>query len=116
MSGRPNKQLSLRKKLRYFSTLHKDGLQIIVSILILTALIVAVIAWKHSAADKWIGVRDSELVDRRGNPNKIEKDGAGGQIFIYERITESEEGTRVRRTSFYLDNEGYIYKVRSYLF
>ncbi|MBO6063621.1 MAG: hypothetical protein J6P62_06555 [Bacteroidales bacterium] len=78
-----------------------------------------------SAADgtpSWEGRTTSDILQAMGNPDRIETDGKGGSILVYETapdysspdydILAPESSASVRRyANFYLDAEGRCYHV-----
>ena len=70
----------------------------------------------------WTGCSTSEILEAMGDPVRIDTDGKGGSILVYESapdysspdydILAPESSARPRRyTNFYLDGEGRCYRV-----
>ena len=70
----------------------------------------------------WVGNTTSDILDRMGDPIRIDADGQGGSILVYESvpdyndpkydILDPDANVAVRRyANFYLDREGICYKV-----
>ena len=74
------------------------------------------------AAQPWVGCTTQDILSRMGTPDHILGDGKGGSILVYESAPdytspdydilapEASAGPR-RYAYFYLDDEGYCYKV-----
>ena len=73
-------------------------------------------------AQPWVGCTTEEIITAMGNPDRIDPDGKGGSIIVYESapnyddpnydILDPEASKRPRQyASFYLDNEGICYQV-----
>lgn len=64
---------------------------------------------------KWVGKTKTELVNRRGEPTEIKKDGKNGEIYYYEIEGKSYDGEDFRSVGFsfdyYINSKGRIYKV-----
>jgi hypothetical protein len=54
---------------------------------------------RHAEVQPWVGRPVAELVQQRGQPTRIERDGRGNRVFVYEWTTEyaSEVPGRVWR-------------------
>ncbi len=75
-----------------------------------------------TATPSWVGSTTSDILDRMGDPTRIDADGQGGSVLVYEStpdysdpkydILDPEANVPVRRyANFYLDREGVCYKV-----
>jgi hypothetical protein len=74
------------------------------------------------SAQPWVGYTTQDILTRMGDPTRIDDDGKGGSVLIYESMPdytspdydilspEATPGPR-RYAHFYLDDEGYCYKV-----
>jgi len=73
-------------------------------------------------AQPWVGCTTEEIITAMGNPDRIDPDGKGGSIIVYESepgyddpdydILDPEASKRPRQYArFYLDNEGICYQV-----
>ena len=73
-------------------------------------------------AQPWVGFTTQDILSRMGTPDQILGDGNGGSILVYEStpdytspdydILAPEASAAPRRYAyFYLDDEGYCYKV-----
>ena len=74
------------------------------------------------AAQPWVGCTTQDILSRMGTPDHILGDGKGGSILVYESapdytspdydILAPEASAAPRRYAhFYLDREGYCYRV-----
>ena len=72
----------------------------------------------------WVGSNTTEILQAMGEPSRIDTDGRGGSILIYEStpdydspdydILDPNASTRTRKyANFYLDAEGRCYRVDS---
>ena len=70
----------------------------------------------------WVGCTTQDILMRIGDPTRIDGDGKGGSVLIYESMPDDtspdydilnpEASSSLRRYAhFYLDDEGYCYKV-----
>ena len=73
-------------------------------------------------AQPWVGSTTEEIIKTRGDPSRIDSDGKGGSIIVYESapnyddpnydILDPEASKQHRQYArFYLDNEGICYQV-----
>ena len=73
-------------------------------------------------AQPWVGSTTEEIIKTMGDPSRIDSDGKGGSIIVYESepgyddpnydILDPEASKRPRQYArFYLDNEGICYQV-----
>lgn len=73
-------------------------------------------------AQPWVGSTTEEIIKAMGDPDRIDSDGKGGSIIVYESapnyddpnydILDPEASKRPRQYArFYLDNEGICYQV-----
>ena len=72
--------------------------------------------------EPWVGRETGDILERMGTPDRIDPDGKGGSILVYESapdysspdydILAPESSARTRRYAhFYLDDEGVCYRV-----
>ena len=72
--------------------------------------------------EPWVGRETGDILERMGTPDRIDPDGKGGSILVYESapdynspeydILAPEAEARTRRYAhFYLDDEGRCYRV-----
>ena len=72
--------------------------------------------------EPWVGRETGDILERMGTPDRIDPDGKGGSILVYESapdysspeydILAPEAEARTRRYAhFYLDDEGVCYRV-----
>ena len=70
----------------------------------------------------WVGCTTEDIIKAMGDPDRIDSDGKGGSIIVYESapnyddpnydILDPEASKRPRQYArFYLDNEGICYQV-----
>ena len=73
-------------------------------------------------AQPWVGSTTEDIIKTMGDPSRIDSDGKGGSIIVYESapnyddpdydILDPEASKRPRQYArFYLDNEGICYQV-----
>ena len=73
-------------------------------------------------AQPWVGSATEDIIKTMGDPSRIDSDGKGGSIIVYESapnyddpnydILDPEASKRPRQYArFYLDNEGFCYQV-----
>lgn len=80
--------------------------------------------YRRVAADPtqpWVGCSTTEILGAMGDPVRIEQDGKGGSIVVYESqpdydspdydILDPDAGRNRKYALFYLDDEGVCYKV-----
>ena len=77
-----------------------------------------------AARPSWVGSSTKDILDRMGDPTRIDPDGKGGSILVYESepdysdpkydILDPEAAAGSRQFAhFYLDSEGVCYKVET---
>ena len=102
------------------------GMKHFLLIILAAVMLTACGTYRRVAADPtqpWVGRSTSEILEAMGDPVRIDPDGRGGSILVYESAPDYDSpdydildpdanAVRTRKYAhFYLDDEGICYKV-----